>query len=229
MSRLKTLLTWILGLALFGYVGICGYLYWQQELFIFHPTKLEPDYQYAFAGRFEETNLDVNGATINVVHFFADDPKGVILYLHGNGEIIPFTEGIASYFVSIGFDVAIPDYRGYGKSIGEITNEADLHADMEAVYQYVLSQYSEEDITVYGQSLGTGLSVSLAAKYSPKQLILESPYFSMVNLVQTHLPLVPGLYALIEGEKEFLYLPDAEHGPLMGDERLRTFLESTLD
>lgn len=256
----------LVALLLFAYVGLCGFLYFSQERFLFHPTKLAPGHAYTFTIPFDETDLAVDGATLNVVRFRADNPKGVILYLHGNGDIIPFLEGIAAYFVELGYDVVIPDYRGYGKSTGQITNEADLRTDMEAVYQYVLDLYDEAGVTIYGQSLGTGLSVPLAAAHSPKQLVLESPYFSMVNLVQTHLPIVPGfllkyqlrsdkligqvdspvyvihgaqdtlipleqgerLYALIENEREFLHLPDAGHGPLLDDERLREFLAKFL-
>ncbi len=192
MRRLKSVINTLFTLALLGYVAFCAYLYFNQEQFIYYPTKLESDHAFAFSVRFEEANLPVDGATINVVRFRADNPKGVILYLHGNGDIIPFLERIAAYFVSLDYDVVIPDYRGYGKSTGQITNEAELHADMEAVYQYVLGLYDEADVTIYGQSLGTGLSVPLAAAHSPKQLFLESPYFSMVNLVRTHLPVVPG-------------------------------------
>lgn len=253
----------MISIVLIGYVGICTFLYLNQEAFIFHPTRLDPNYTHTFDGPFEETNLAVPGARINVVHFLTDNPKGVVLYVHGNGDIIPSLKGIASYFLSLEYNVIIPDYRGYGKSTGQITNEAELQADMEVVYQYVLDLYDEGSITIYGQSLGTGLSTFLAASHSPKQLILESPYFSMVSLIRTHLPFIPGfickyplhsdqvigqveapiyvihggrdrlipfdhgerLYALIESEKQFLHLPDAGHGPLLGDVRLRRFLE----
>lgn len=174
------------------YLLLCGYLYLNQEQFLFHPTKLPTEYAYPFSHRFEEVDLPVDGATINVVRFLADEPKGVVLYVHGNGDLIAFLEPIAARFVALGYDVVIPDYRGYGKSTGEITNEADLHADMEVVYQYVLGLYDESDVTIYGQSIGTGMSVALAAKHSPKQLFLESPYFSIVDLVRSHLPIVPG-------------------------------------
>lgn len=173
------------------YLLLCGFLYLNQERFLFHPTSLPSDYAYTFSHRFEEIDLPVDGATINVVRFLADDPKGVILYVHGNGDLIAFLEPIAAVFVELGYDVVIPDYRGYGKSTGQITNEADLHADMEVVYQYVLGLYNEDTVTIYGQSIGTGLSVVLATEHSPKQLFLESPYFSMVDLVQGHVPIVP--------------------------------------
>ena len=263
---MKIFLWSTLALLAVAYLGLCGYLYWQQERFLFYPTRLDAAYEYPFSGRFDEENLAVEGANLNLVRFQADEPRGVVLYLHGNGDIISFLEPIAAYFVGLGYDVVIPDYRGYGKSTGNIDSEADLHADMAAVYQRLLAEYSEAEITLYGQSIGTGLAVRLAATQSPRRLILESPYLSMVSLVRSHVPLVPGfllkyqlrsdewigqvdspvyvihgaqdrlipieqgerLYGLVQSEKDFLRLPDAGHSLLLGDERVRAFLEEIL-
>lgn len=260
------IILWTVGFLLIGYVVLCGFLYWQQEQFFFYPTRLGPEYVYTFTTPFEETDIPVDGATINVVRFRAENPKGVLLYLHGNGDVVTRLEPIAGYFVSLGYDVVIPDYRSYGKSSGVIKNEAELHADMAAVYKHLIRTDPEGSVTIYAQSLGTGLAVQLAAANEPKRLILESPYFSLVNLVRSHMPFVPGflvkyqlrsdqyvnrinapiyvihgdqdtvipfeqgerLYSLIEGEKEFLHMPGAGHGPLLGDERLRAFLERIL-
>ena len=258
-------------LLVLGYAAVCTLLYFQQEALLFHPTKLGPEYRYGFGGDFVEIDIQADGAVINAVHFKVDraqaaEPKGVILYLHGNGDIIPRLGGIATYYIGLGYDVLMPDYRGYGKSTGTITNEADLHADMALVYAYLLREYEEDQIVVYGQSIGTGLATRLAAEHSPRLLILESPYYSMVSLVQARFPFIPGflvkyqlrsdrrindvtcpvyvihgtedrvipidqgtqLYDLFQGKKELLLLPGAGHGPLLGDERLRTFLERVL-
>ncbi|MEM7530671.1 MAG: alpha/beta hydrolase, partial [Chloroflexota bacterium] len=88
-------------LIIVGYIGICTYLYLNQENLIFYPTKLDPEYKYTFIHPFEESNLEVEGATINVVRFFSENPNGVVLYVHGNGDIIPSVEPIATYFLSL--------------------------------------------------------------------------------------------------------------------------------
>jgi len=182
---------WLLGIALVGYVALCVLLYWQQEKLLFFPTKLASDYRYSFDQPFTEIALPVEGAVINLVHFTRPAPKGVLLYLHGNGDIIARLAGVANYFLELGYDVVIPDYRGYGKSSGSITNEQELHADMAAVYRYVQTHYPEQQITLYGQSMGSGFAAYLAAHYRPARLILESPYYSMRDMVAIRLPWLP--------------------------------------
>ena len=51
--------------------------------------------------------------------------------------------------------------------------------------------YAESEIIIYGRSIGSGFSASLAASNHPKKLILDSPYFSMYHLVKMYLPFLP--------------------------------------
>ena len=46
--------------------------------------------------------------------------------------------------------------------------------------------YNEEDIILYGRSIGTAIAAKLAADNSPKKLLLESPYFNFNDLVKKH-------------------------------------------
>ncbi len=182
---------WLVGIALVGYVAICALLYWRQEKLLFFPTKLADDFSYPFARPFTEVSLPVEGAIINAVHFTHPAPKGVLLYLHGNGDIIARLERVADYFLTLDYAVVIPDYRGYGKSSGSITTEQELHADMAAVYGYVQTLYPESQITLYGQSMGSGLAAKLAADNQPARLILESPYYSIRDMVAIRFPWLP--------------------------------------
>ena len=60
-------------------------LYFLQERIIFFPSVLEQDYEYQFNHNFEELYLNTDdGATLNAIHFKVENPKGVILYFHGN-------------------------------------------------------------------------------------------------------------------------------------------------
>ena len=185
------MLFWFAAILLLTYTAFCLLIYTQQEQFLFYPTKLSTDFRYSFTAPFTEVMLPVNGATLNVVHFTHPQAKGVILYLHGNGDLIARMAGVADFFSGLGYDVVIPDYRGYGKSTGAITNEQDLHDDLAAVYHYVQEHYPESHITLYGQSLGSGLAAKLAATHQPARLILESPYYSMRAMSALHFSWVP--------------------------------------
>ena len=67
------------------YIMIGTSLYLLQEKILFRPTVLAQDYVYTFDSNFEELFLKPNDdAVINALHFKAENPKGVILYFHGN-------------------------------------------------------------------------------------------------------------------------------------------------
>jgi fermentation-respiration switch protein FrsA (DUF1100 family) len=178
--------------ALGGYIVLCVVLYFSQERFIFFPEELEPGYVYTFPVPFEEVTLPADGAALNALHFRAAQPQGVILYLHGNAGSLRVWGELGDEFVALGYDVLIVDYRGYGKSSGRISSERDLHDDAATAYAYLQRRYPEDEIIVYGRSLGTGLAVHLARANRPKMLILETPYFNLLELAKASVPFIPG-------------------------------------
>jgi fermentation-respiration switch protein FrsA (DUF1100 family) len=166
-------------------------LYFFQEKILFLPTSLAQDYQYEFRYPFEElffkTSEDVS---INAIHFKTENPKGVILYFHGNAGDLSRWGIVGEHFVSLNYDVLIMDYRTYGKSTGKLS-EQGFYDDADYCYKYLLEFYSEEDIVLYGRSLGTGVATFLASKYQPKQLILETPYYSILDVAKQRFPIFP--------------------------------------
>lgn len=166
-------------------------LYFLQEKIIFLPSKLDQDYRYEFSQPFEELFLKTDdGTVINAIHFKKENPKGVILYFHGNAGDLSRWGEIASYFAKKGYDVLVMDYRTYGKSTGELS-EVALYADAQMCYDYLLKTYDEKDIILYGRSLGTGVVTNLASSNNPKQVILETPYYSLVSVAKHRFPLFP--------------------------------------
>jgi len=181
----------IVAALVFLYVAVCGYLYTIQERFIFVPEKLAPDFAFDLPSNCTELTLNTHGARLNALYFQAETPRGVVLYLHGNGGSLRTWGGVAEPFLKAQLDVYIFDYRGYGKSTGSITSEAQLLSDVSHAYAYVCGRYAESKILVYGCSLGTGLATYIASLHRPCQLILEMPYFSMVDLAQRRMPFFP--------------------------------------
>ncbi|MBN1380644.1 MAG: alpha/beta fold hydrolase [Deltaproteobacteria bacterium] len=167
-----------------------------QEGMIFFPEVLPPEYRFDFPVPFEEINLKVKGATINALYFKIDNPKGAVLYFHGNAGSLSSWGYAALDFTSRSYNVFIVDYRGYGKSTGRIMNESMLHDDAAAAYEYVKNLYPEEQIILYGRSIGTGIACYLATQNKPHMLILESPYYSLKDIANRFIPFMPA--ALID-------------------------------
>ncbi|WCO01048.1 alpha/beta hydrolase [Psychroserpens ponticola] len=166
-------------------------LYFLQEKILFLPTILAQDYQYEFRYPFEELFFETaEDVSINALHFKAENPKGVILYFHGNAGDLSRWGIIGEHFVSLDYDVLIMDYRTYGKSTGKLS-EQGFYDDAEYCYNYLLKSYSEDDIVLYGRSLGTGVATYLASKHQPKQLILETPYYSILDVAKHRFPIFP--------------------------------------
>lgn len=190
-NKLKTRFKKFVIVLLSLYVMIGSALYFLQEKLMFFPTTLEHNYQYQFQHQFKEIFLKPEeNTTINALHFEVENPKGVILYFHGNAGDLSRWGNIAEYFVQQQHDVLIMDYRTYGKSTGKLSEQA-FYNDAQFCYDYLLKQYSENEITLCGRSLGTGIASYVASKNNPKQLILETPYYSILDVAKHRFPILP--------------------------------------
>jgi uncharacterized protein len=176
-----------------GYVILCVIAYFIQERFIFRPEKLSADFEYKYDDPFEEIFFEPEeGVKINALRFYHDKPIGLLIYLHGNTRSIKGWSKYASDFTRYGYDVLMIDYRGFGKSTGKRT-EDNLNKDLHHIYNRMRSKYGykEEDMVVYGRSLGSGFACKLASANKPKMLVLDAPYYSFSHLTNRFLPFMP--------------------------------------
>ena len=97
------------------------------------------------------------------------------------------------------------DYRTYGKSKG-VLNEEAFYTDAQYCYDYLKERYEEASITVYGRSLGTGMATFVASKNNPKQLVLETPYYSITDVAQSRFPVFPANWLLSYKFESFKYM-----------------------
>ena len=175
------------------YLVLCIVLYFFQERVIFFPQKLPLNYQFTFQNQFEEVfleNKEMGGAQIHALHFFSPQPKGVILYFHGNAGSLAGWGEVGRAFTNLGYDILIPDYRGYGKSNGKIS-QAALFSDARLCYDYLKEKYPAEDIIIFGRSIGTGVASHLASQVPARFLILETPFYSLSQIAKSYFPFLP--------------------------------------
>lgn len=164
----------------------------KQEKMLFFPETLPSDHAFIFKNKFQEFFFKVDDKTsLNGLLFRADSSKGLIFYLHGNAGSIDSWGNIADVYLQNNYDFFIVDYRGYGKSQGNISSEKQLHSDVQIVYDSLKKSYKEKDIVIIGNSLGTGLAAKLASTNNPRLLILTAPYYSMVDLAHQYIKLMP--------------------------------------
>ena len=191
-SPFRVLGRWIkVIILLYSLIGIA--LFYLQEYFLFHPKVLPGDHQYHFDVPFVEMDLPFsNTDTINMVKFFPTDStrKGVVIYFHGNKENIERYAKFATNFTKNGYEVWMEDYPGFGKSVGQRT-EKILYQQAVQVYKLALTKYHKDSIVIYGKSFGTGIASYLAAVSEAKQLILETPYYSIPALYSCYAPIYP--------------------------------------
>ena len=99
---------------------------------------------------------------------------------------------VGERFLARGFNVLIFDYRGYGRSEGELADEQGLYADADAAFEYVLKTGAATQATVlYGQSLGTAAVTDVAARRGCGAVILESGMSSGSDMATAALPWLP--------------------------------------
>jgi uncharacterized protein len=186
----------IILLVLGVYVALCIIAYFVQERFIFKPEKLDPNFKFSYQGiadQFEELNFETEtGVNINGIRFYHDTPKGLLIYFHGNTRSIKGWSKYAKDFTKCGYDVLMIDYRGFGKSTGK-RSEENMNIDSQYIYNRMRAKfnYKEENIVIYGRSLGSGFACKLASNNKPKMLILDAPYYSFSHLTNRFLPFMP--------------------------------------
>lgn len=188
----KKLLLSTLQLALFAYMLICILMFFFQEKLIFFPDKLDKNFRFTFNQKFQEVNIQTkDNKLLNGILFISDSSKGLIFYLHGNaGSLLSWGE-TAKRYTDLNYDVFILDYRGYGKSEGSIRSQEQLFEDLQITYDELKKKYEEKRIVVLGYSIGKGPAARIASTNHPKLLILQAPYYSLVDVMRHTYPIIP--------------------------------------
>lgn len=176
-----------------AYAVVCGYLYFAQRSLIYFPVP-------AVAAK--TFDLAVEGAVLKVAVRERAGPRALI-YFGGNAEDVALNlPDYAQAFPE--HALYLMHYRGYGGSSGEPSEEA-LHADALALYERVRARHPR--VTLVGRSLGSGVAVRLAAEQDVEQLLLITPYDSIVNVARHHYPWLPVAWLLKDRYESVRYAP----------------------
>ena len=147
------------------------------------------------------TSEEVTIATpfdVNLSAWWLPSPehKATILLFHGNAGNISHRLFKAEPLIRKGYNVLLVDYRGYGKSTGDINKVDDLYEDGEASLVYLEKNKGilANQIVLFGESLGSVVALELASKHTIKAVILEGAFTSAEDLIKKHYPFVPSFF-----------------------------------
>ncbi len=168
----------ILGLlAIFASTGCARFFFMPTHEFVRTPTEIGLDYEDVYFNAADGVRLHGWWLPAETL------AQGTVVFFHGNAENISTHIGSVYWLPAAGFNVFMPDYRGYGWSQGE-PSLPGIHADALAALQVVMQRRDIDTsrVVVLGQSLGAAVSI-YAVAHSPervriKALIVDSVFAS---------------------------------------------------
>lgn len=109
-----------------------------------------------------------------------DKPGPLVIYAHGNGEVIDGCGARMQWYRDRGFSVLLVEYRGYGRSPGSPSEDGIATDFVEAHDLAVaLPEVDPHRVAYHGFSLGGGVACSLARQRPPNAMILQSTFTSI--------------------------------------------------
>ena len=167
-------------------------LYIFQRDLLYHPT---------------ENNYDGDKLTVNIqeVKIVTDDNIDLlawyhnkdinkfktILFLHGNAGSLENRIHKINHFEDMKINFLLLSWRGFSGNKGKPT-EQGLYQDARSAVKWLVKQgVIEENIIIYGESLGTGITTEIAQNKNFAGIILETPFTSMVAAGKSKYPIFP--------------------------------------
>ena len=167
-------------------------LYIFQRDLLYHPT---------------ENNYDGDKLTVNIqeVKIVTDDNIDLlawyhnkdinkfktILFLHGNAGSLENRIHKINHFEDMNINFLLLSWRGFSGNKGKPT-EKGLYQDARSAVKWLVKQgVIEENIIIYGESLGTGITTEIAQNKNFAGIILESPFTSMIAAGKSKYPIFP--------------------------------------
>ncbi len=173
--------------ALALYAGFIAVLYTAQRSLLYHPDQTIPNPADYGAADMTAIRIPTEDGYSLLAWWRpprADSPA--LVFFQGNAGHIGDRAGKVRDFLDAGLGVLLVSYRYNAGSGGKPSEEA-LLADGRAAMAFLKAEgVTGRRIVVYGESLGTGIAVAMAAAHEVGAVVLEAPFSSMADLAQHH-------------------------------------------
>jgi uncharacterized protein len=188
-------LLWLIAIPVIAYVAVLALMVAYQRQLQYFPDRSRP--QLGALAQFGVREVTLRTADrLELLSWYLPprDGQPVILCCHGNGGHIGYRADRVPPFAGAGYGLLLLEYRGYGGNSGT-PSEAGLFADAEAAMAFLRDHGTPPSrIVLYGESLGTGVAVHIAATQPVGALVLENPFTSIAAVAQHHYPFIPAAW-----------------------------------
>jgi fermentation-respiration switch protein FrsA (DUF1100 family) len=184
---------------------------------LMYPAPPRPSTEIPLGPREQHVWLESAGARSEAFLLESTTPSGraapLVLYAHGNGELIDYWVGELGPLRAAGVSILLVEYPGYGRSSGK-PSEGSIARAMAAAYDWAAAQpgVDRARIVGWGRSLGGGAICALAHERPLAALVLESTFTSM-HAMAKELFGVPGF--LVRDRFDNLAVVRAFTGPIL--------------
>lgn len=170
-----------------GYIIFCAMVYFVPQLFFYNPTSIEANIENAHKSSYPAQKVEYqskDGTLLYAWYTPPQDGKPIIVFMHGNSYNIEKFYHKMLPFYQAGYGTMLPEYRGFGGIEGTITQQG-LEQDALAAINWLNSLGIKNDnIILYGMSLGSHMASYVTVQSNFKSLILEVPFDSLYNVVK---------------------------------------------
>ena len=198
------------------YLAIAIAMFLGQRAFMYFPDaggRIEPA-SVGLTGVEELTIETGDGNTVVAWYGTAQPRQPTLLYFHGNaGSLASRADRIAKYMAA-GRGIFMMSYRSYSGSTGKPSEAANVADGMRAYEALRAQGVAATSIVIYGESIGSGVAVQVAAEKEAAGLILDAPYTSVVDLAAAQYPWLP-VRPMLRDRYESVHHIAAVHMPLL--------------
>lgn len=174
------------------YLAVALAMFFFQRQLMYAPESYKTDPRDEGLAGIEERHLrSSDGADVVAWYGKAMPGQPTLLYFHGNGGSLATRSERIRKYMSRGRGIYMMSYRGYSGSTGSPSEAANVTDAKSAWDDLVALGVAPADIIIYGESLGSGVAVQVAAAKTPSALVLDAPYTSMVDVAASHYPWLP--------------------------------------
>ncbi len=192
-------------IALYGLLVLATYLL-QRRLIYFPDTQRISPASVNLPDVEERTLQAPDGEKVLVWYGRAKPGYPTLLYFHGNAGSFEFRQERIRRYMARGIGMYMMTYRGFGGSTGVPSERANV-ADARLAYDSLRADgVAAEDIIVYGESLGSGIAVQIAAEKPVGGIILDAPYTSLVDVAETVYPYLPARLLMTDRYETLTYI-----------------------